>query len=55
WKDLSVELKDEATLGMANNASKRTKPYYEKGRWLINGKEGNWVAWWYLYQCLRYK
>ncbi|KAI1533294.1 hypothetical protein PtrSN002B_010391 [Pyrenophora tritici-repentis] len=55
WKDLPVEVRQKATLGMVKNASKETKPYYEKGRWCNNGIEENWVAWWYLYSCFRYK
>ncbi|KAF1352627.1 hypothetical protein EJ07DRAFT_136552, partial [Lizonia empirigonia] len=55
WKDLPEEVRHEATLGTVKNASTKTKPYYEKGKWLNDGKEGNWVAWWYFYQCIRYK
>ena len=55
WNYLPGQVKHQATLAIVNEASIETKPYYEKGKWWNNGKEENWVAWWYFHVSFRYK
>nr|GFD54315.1 hypothetical protein [Tanacetum cinerariifolium] len=55
WDEISETAKHAGILTVVNNAGPQTRPYYEKGRYMTNVNEENWVARWYLWHSFRYR
>ncbi|KAL6712195.1 hypothetical protein ACN47E_000072 [Coniothyrium glycines] len=55
WDEISETAKHREMLMIVYNSGQDTRSYYQKGHYVTNVSEENWVARWYLWHSFRYR